>query len=155
MNLRYNADGTCNCKPLGGGCFFTHPYDDSKPCDCKCHMSTHNTREGIEECLPTEEDLQKVGDHYWGGDYEPPYQELIHLKQSFKEILTPKIEKFLHQELQKAREEERDRIIYVTKNIKDAFMSPLTERRWLQCIQFKFKDQPTPKDQSELDQPKQ
>ncbi len=56
-----------------------------------------------------------------------------------------------HQELQKAREEERERIIYVTKNIKDAFMSPLTERRWLQCIQFT--DQPKPKDQSELDQP--
>lgn len=54
-------------------------------------------------------------------------------------------------ELQKAREEERERIIYVTKNIKDAFMSPLTERRWLQCIQFT--DQPKPKDQSELDQP--
>ena len=57
----------------------------------------------------------------------------------------------IHQELQKAREEERERIIYVTQNIKDAFMSPLTERRWLQCIQFT--DQPKPKDQSELDQP--
>ena len=67
-------------------------------------MSTPNTR-GIEACLPTEEDLQKVGDHYWGGDYEPQYQELIHLKQSFKEILTPKIEKYFHQELQKVREE--------------------------------------------------
>ena len=62
-----------------------------------------------------------------------------------------KIKEFIHQELQKAREEERERIIYVTKNIKDAFMSPLTERRWLQCIQFT--DQPKPKDQSELDQP--
>lgn len=56
------------------------------------------------------------------------------------------------QELQKARESERERIIYITKNIKDAFMSPLTERRWLQCIQFT--DQPKPEDQSELDQPK-
>lgn len=55
------------------------------------------------------------------------------------------------EQLQKAREEERERIIYVTKNIKDAFMSPLTERRWLQCIQFT--DQPKPNDQSELDKP--
>ena len=44
------------------------------------------------------------------------------------------------EQLQKTREEERERIIYITKNIKDAFMSPLTERRWLQCIQFT--DQP-------------
>lgn len=65
--------------------------------------------------------------------------------------LLSEYDKSFHQELQKAREKERERIIYITKNIKDAFMSPLTERRWLQCIQFK--DQPKPKDQSELDQP--
>lgn len=54
-------------------------------------------------------------------------------------------------EMEEAVKAERERIIYITKNIKDAFMSPLTERRWLQCIQFT--DQPKPKDQSKLDQP--
>ena len=70
---------------------------------------THNTKE-VEEMLPTEMDLEKVGQHYWGGDYEPTYHELINLKQSFKEILTPKIERYLNQQLQKAREEEREKI---------------------------------------------
>lgn len=35
MNLRDNPDGTCNCRPLGRGCFFTDGFDG--PCDCKCH----------------------------------------------------------------------------------------------------------------------
>jgi hypothetical protein len=51
------------------------------------------------------------------------------------------LEQSIHQELQKAKEEERERIIYITMNTKDAFMFPLTERRWLNAIQ------------SELDQP--
>lgn len=34
-NLRDNKDGTCNCKPLGTGCFFTDGFDGR--CDCKCH----------------------------------------------------------------------------------------------------------------------
>lgn len=93
------------CQDLAHNTKETHPNDKAYSMgyqDGKASL-TPNTRE-IEECLPTEEDLQKVGNHYWGGDYEPQYQELIHLKQSFKEILTPKIEKYLHQELQKAYE---------------------------------------------------
>lgn len=116
-------------------------------------MTAPNSREGIEEW-----DKIKV-------DIHSPFLVMLHstiLNRSihktsgemgqaiikvFEEYALPSI---LHQELQKARESERERIIYVTKNIKDAFMSPLTERRWLQCIQFT--DQPKPKDQSELDQ---
>lgn len=36
-NLRDNKDGTCNCRPFGGGCFFTDGFDG--PCDCKCHQA--------------------------------------------------------------------------------------------------------------------
>ena len=30
-----------------------------------------------EKFLPTERELEKVGEHYWGGDYSPSYQELM------------------------------------------------------------------------------
>ena len=93
---------------------------------------THNTREGIEEMI--EQKSLSARDCL-------PDEEVINASQAVE---------IFHQELQKARESERERIIYITKNIKDAFMSPLTERRWLQCIQFT--DQPKPEDQSELDQ---
>lgn len=38
QNLRDNSDGTCNCKPLGNGCFFTNSIGGK--CDCKCHKMT-------------------------------------------------------------------------------------------------------------------
>ena len=108
----------------------------------RCSMTTHNTREGIEE---TEKVLWCV-ERMLDGTYKSAEHKKLDILNYLKRTLTTH-----HQELQKAREEERERIIYITKNIKDAFMSPLTERRWLQCIQFT--DQPKPKDQSELDQP--
>jgi hypothetical protein len=37
-NLRTIADGTCNCRPFMGGCFFTDGFDGR--CDCKCHTPT-------------------------------------------------------------------------------------------------------------------
>lgn len=104
MNLRYNADGTCNCKPLGGGCFFTHPYDDSKPCDCKCHMSTHNTREWEKEFdkqFPTLSVSTKCA--------EKLGYDLVHR--------TKEVKSFIHQELQKAREEERERCLGIFKSM--------------------------------------
>ena len=36
-------------------------------------------------------DMQKVGDHYWGGDYEPTYYELEKLTESMNEILQTKL----------------------------------------------------------------
>ena len=33
--LRNNQDGTCNCRPLGNGCFFQEI--DGSRCGCKCH----------------------------------------------------------------------------------------------------------------------
>lgn len=101
-------------------------------------MTSPNSREGIEE---------------WQVRFDEQYTSMAYGEKwrPGMEFTTSMIKSFIHQELQKAREEERERIIYVTQNIKDAFMSPLTERRWLQCIQFT--DQPKPKDQSELDQP--
>lgn len=36
-SLRDNPDGTCNCRPLLGGCFFTDGFDGR--CDCKCHQA--------------------------------------------------------------------------------------------------------------------
>jgi len=36
-------------------------------------------------------DMQKVGDHYWGGDYEPTYYELEKLTESMNEILQMKL----------------------------------------------------------------
>jgi len=102
-----------------------------------------NSRE-VEELLPTEMDLIKVGNHYWGGDYEPQYQEIIQLQQSFKEILTPKIEKFLHQELQKAREEEAEQIALTVR----FYLEREDTKRALDYV-AKFI-----KDHSELDQDK-
>jgi hypothetical protein len=37
-NLRDNSDGTCNCRPLGGGCFFTNGFGGA--CNCPCHALT-------------------------------------------------------------------------------------------------------------------
>lgn len=33
--LRNNQDGTCNCRPLGSGCFFQEI--DGSRCKCSCH----------------------------------------------------------------------------------------------------------------------
>jgi hypothetical protein len=41
-NLRDNKDGSCNCRPLGGGCFFADALGG--PCDCKCHQKTLNPK---------------------------------------------------------------------------------------------------------------
>lgn len=38
QSLRNNPDGSCNCRPLGGACFFTDIVGG--PCDCKCHKIT-------------------------------------------------------------------------------------------------------------------
>lgn len=43
MNLRDNPDGTCNCRPLGDGCFFTDGLGGR--CDCKCHQPMPNFEE--------------------------------------------------------------------------------------------------------------
>lgn len=43
VTLRDNADGTCNCRPLMGGCFFTDGFDGR--CDCKCHKPFANQAE--------------------------------------------------------------------------------------------------------------
>ena len=47
------------------------------------------------ELLPTEDELQKIGDHYWGGDYEPSYLELTRLKESYGEVMSPKAVKVM------------------------------------------------------------
>ena len=60
-------------------------------------MTTPRIEEMVEECLPKSRDLQKVGDHYWGGDYEPTYYELINLEASFREILKPRLRQALTQ----------------------------------------------------------
>jgi len=49
--------------------------------------------EVIEERIVSVDDMQKVGDHYWGGDYEPSYLELERLSVSMNEILVPKLTK--------------------------------------------------------------
>lgn len=41
-NLRDNKDGTCNCKPLMGGCFFTDGFEGK--CDCKCHFKVEDKK---------------------------------------------------------------------------------------------------------------
>lgn len=41
-NLRDNSDGSCNCKPLGSGCFFTSGAEGGQ-CDCKCHQRETKT----------------------------------------------------------------------------------------------------------------
>jgi hypothetical protein len=59
-NLRDNADGTCNCRPFMGGCFFTDGFDGR--CACKCHTPTspeceHKHRGLYGECLKCTEKL--------------------------------------------------------------------------------------------------
>jgi len=78
-------------------------------------------------------------------DWFEPSAEVILASTAKEQMLKLVAEK--DQEREAAVKAERERIIYVTKNIKDAFMSPLTERRWLKCIQFT--DQPTPADYKE------
>lgn len=119
-------------------------------------MNQNNNREGIEErfwkMMKQNQFVKSTNSvTYQVEEYPPAIVDMEATVSIYGEFDKYAIDEWFHQELQKAREEERERIIYVTKNIKDAFMSPLTERRWLQCIQFT--DQPKPKDQSELDQP--
>lgn len=45
-SLRDNEDGTCNCKPMGGGCFFTDIFGNH--CDCKCHVKNNQYHNGLE-----------------------------------------------------------------------------------------------------------
>lgn len=35
FSLRDNSDGTCNCRPLMGSCFFTDGFGNR--CNCRCH----------------------------------------------------------------------------------------------------------------------
>ena len=41
----------------------------------------------------TADDVYKVGDHYWGGDYEPSYVELCRLAESYNEIMDKKFDR--------------------------------------------------------------
>lgn len=36
-SLRYNPDGTCNCRRLGDGCFFQENFGNR--CECDCHKN--------------------------------------------------------------------------------------------------------------------
>lgn len=41
-NLRDNKNGSCDCRPLGKGCFFSDGFGGQ--CDCKCHTITDAER---------------------------------------------------------------------------------------------------------------
>lgn len=65
MNLRDNPDGTCNCRPLGGGsCFFTDGFDNA--CNCKCHIKqelcdcSNVTHVKQESCSQPWEEMKEV-----------------------------------------------------------------------------------------------
>lgn len=61
-------------------------------------------------------------------------QKVIEYMKLRDEALITTLRKETEEAVAEARREERERIISVTKNSKDAFMSPLTERRWLTVI---------------------
>ncbi len=56
-------------------------------------MDTLDTE--LEKFLPTERELEKVGEHYWGGDYTPSLIELSNLRYSLKEVLAPRLKEIL------------------------------------------------------------
>lgn len=47
--------------------------------------------EMVERLKMTADDVWKVGDHYWGGDYEPSYLELERLAESYNNIMERKL----------------------------------------------------------------
>jgi hypothetical protein len=63
---------------------------------CQALTTYGNAREleGVEKTKKalkvTADDVYKVGDHYWGGDYEPSYSELTKLTESYNEIVDRK-----------------------------------------------------------------
>ena len=44
-----------------------------------------------EKVKVTADDVWKVGDHYWGGDYEPSHYELTKLAESYNYIMEKKL----------------------------------------------------------------
>ena len=47
--------------------------------------------EMMERIKMTADDVWKVGDHYWGGDYEPSHYELTMLAESYNDIMERKL----------------------------------------------------------------
>lgn len=84
-SLRDNPDGTCNCRPLGSGCFFTDGMDGK--CKCKCHaVPSQVEKKKIYQCkhilhldgLPCEdcEEVSQIEDTQ-PSQAEPHYCETI------------------------------------------------------------------------------
>jgi len=78
-------------------CYECGSYED---CDCDGYnQALQDVLPVIERAVAAERervkldssDMQKVGDHYWGGDYEPTYYELEKLTESMNEILQTKL----------------------------------------------------------------
>ena len=47
--------------------------------------------EVVERIKMTADDVWKVGDHYWAGDYEPSHYELMMLAESYNDIMKRKL----------------------------------------------------------------
>ena len=45
----------------------------------------------VERIKMTADDVWKVGDHYWAGDYEPSHYELMMLAESYNDIMKRKL----------------------------------------------------------------
>ncbi len=91
MNLRDNPDGTCNCRPLGKGCFFTDGFDGA--CDCKCHLP--NKDKELREFMECDTCRAKAGSPYLCSG-------CLHNRHAFE---------LLKMEVQKAREEGRAELL--------------------------------------------
>lgn len=91
-NLRDNPDGTCNCKPLGDGCFFTS--ESGGRCDCKCHFPKPQTTK--EQVMKSEvlEDIKwdldsqdrKKLDDFISSTYDTAYEEGLQLRKDYADI---------------------------------------------------------------------
>lgn len=103
-NLRDNTDGSCNCRPLGEGCFFTDGFGNK--CDCKCHMSRLD-------------ELGKEWNAYCNGDIVDPTAFFRKYYEAGQESISHEnCQKFIKWEYERGRLEEREVIKKVVEGMK-------------------------------------
>lgn len=59
MNLRDNADGTCNCRMIAKNtCFFADGFDGR--CDCKCHFANPSPESSYDKITKSADETAEI-----------------------------------------------------------------------------------------------